>query len=167
MPVGKCIVTGCVTTGRNCKSLGLRMLRMPAEKIPEWLHAINESDVLQSIPVDIIREKKRICSKHFAQNCFMAQDISNLRVCLKPNAVPSLFIQTVVQKQIQGAFESGSNLTYATESNGLETDDGQSEKSDENSLGNADVVTDSVAMQSMHLLNNSIQSEGGYLFKFI
>ncbi|XP_065566022.1 uncharacterized protein LOC136030875 isoform X2 [Artemia franciscana] len=163
MPVGKCIVKGCVTTGRNCKSLGLRMLRMPAEKIPEWLHAINESDVLQSIPVDIIREKKRICSKHFAQNCFMAQDISNLRVCLKPNAVPSLFIQTVVQKQIQGAFESGSNLTYATESNGLETDDGQSEKSDENLLGNADVVTDSVAMQSMDLLNNSIQSEGSDL----
>ncbi|XP_065578529.1 mucin-2-like isoform X2 [Artemia franciscana] len=110
MPIGRCIVTGCGTTGRNCKSLGLHMLRMPAEKISEWLHAINESDVLQSIPVDIIREKKRICSRHFAQNCFMAQDISNLRVCLKPNAIPSLFVRTATGSVVTETTDGTSNI---------------------------------------------------------
>ncbi|XP_065569159.1 zinc finger protein 570-like isoform X2 [Artemia franciscana] len=90
MPFAKCVVLGCDSNEKNRKSLGVRILKFPANKISEWLIAVNRSDLLESLTPEEIQKRKRICSKHFPKSCLMAEDIFSTRGVVKPNTVPSV-----------------------------------------------------------------------------
>ena len=91
-----CIVFGCNNRDRaRCR--GIRFFRLPLQNKPllaRWLAKLR----LKDPPVS---ENSRLCSEHFEADCFergpglQAELLGgNARICLKPDAVPTIFTFT-------------------------------------------------------------------------